>query len=103
MENMSLLCATVILGNMAGQPASALNMFAGLFLAFRVLYTVVYIFTESKKYSTVRSFIFGLAAGLCLWQIKLAGQVLAVKSGPWSNLSITCMIDQGASESCNRA
>ncbi|MCJ1427719.1 hypothetical protein MMC29_005624 [Sticta canariensis] len=83
MESMALFCASIILGNMAGQPAIGLNVNAGLFLAFRVIYTVAYIYTESEKYSSMRSVIWGLATGICLWQIYRSGQVFASRSGKW--------------------
>lgn len=80
MENMAIFCTTIILGNMAELPAGTLNTVAGLYLALRVIYTMAYIYTESVKYSFVRTSIWGGTVALCFYQILRAGHVFASRS-----------------------
>ncbi|ORY75327.1 hypothetical protein BCR35DRAFT_314653 [Leucosporidium creatinivorum] len=54
-ENWPIFAAAVIAGNVARLPVATLNLFAGAYLASRVLYNVLYIGTTSPTLSALRS------------------------------------------------
>ena len=80
MESLAIFCTSVILGNIAELPANKLNAVAGLYLASRAIYNIVYIGTTSHKYSYIRTGVWLSSISLCLYQIMLAGNVLASRS-----------------------
>ena len=76
MENMPLFFAAVILANMAKVNPELLNTLCAAFLAVRVLYIVLYIQVESKKLAYSRSVAWAGGAGICLYLMVKAGNVL---------------------------
>jgi len=81
MENMPLFTSAVILGNLAQLPAGTLNVIAGSYLLLRVAYAVAYINISHHKGSRVRTGIWATSSFLLLYQIVIAGNVLARKHG----------------------
>ncbi|KAL8988258.1 MAG: hypothetical protein Q9177_002642 [Variospora cf. flavescens] len=76
-ENLPLLVAAVVLGNMARLDAATMNWTFGTFLALRAVFIYAYINTESQKWSALRSVVFIITLLQCLWIIMMAGNVLA--------------------------
>lgn len=76
-ENLPLLVAAVVLGNMAKLDSGTMNWAFGTFLVLRAAYIVAYINIESQQWSHLRSVIFNVAAGVCLWVMFKAGNVLS--------------------------
>lgn len=81
METMPLFASAVILGNLAQLPVATLNVFAGSYLLLRVAYVVAYINISTHKASRIRSGIWATSSILLLYQIVVAGNVLARKHG----------------------
>ena len=79
MENMTVFASAVVLGNLAQLPAGTLNGGAGAYLLFRVAYTLAYINITSHRASFVRTGIWATSTLLLLFQMVLAGNVLARK------------------------
>lgn len=69
-ENAPLFFASIIAGNVAGLDQSDLNIFAGGYLALRVLYTVFYLRTNTQLPTIVRSSAWVGMVGMC-WAILL--------------------------------
>lgn len=69
MENLPLFATAVILGNMAGLKRDGMGGmagFAGLFLAVRAAYTVVYLSQKSIGVSLIRSGLWAFGSALCV-------------------------------------
>ncbi len=77
LENLPVFATAVVLGNMAKLPARTLNTVAGLYLALRAIYNVVYIRTSTNKASFLRTAIYTVSVILCFYQIILAANVFA--------------------------
>ena len=80
MENIPVFFTAIALGNVAALPAGTLNTVAGLYLALRAIYNVVYIRTVSNKYSAFRTAIWTTSTLLCFYLIVQAGNVFASRS-----------------------
>ncbi|KAL8900826.1 MAG: hypothetical protein Q9207_005503 [Kuettlingeria erythrocarpa] len=76
-ENLPILIAAVVLGNMAKLDAGTMNWAFGAVLVFRAAYILAYINIESQQWSHSRSVIFNVASAVCLWIIFKAGNVLS--------------------------
>ncbi|KAF2804855.1 uncharacterized protein BDZ99DRAFT_144328 [Mytilinidion resinicola] len=79
MENLPLFASAVILGNMAGLKRDGiygLSGFAGLFLAIRVAYTVVYLGTTTNGPTVLRSTLWAAGSTLCVRVILEAARAL---------------------------
>jgi uncharacterized MAPEG superfamily protein len=76
-ENMPLFFAAITLGNFAKLPIPTLNLFSGAYLASRVLYTVLYINTETKKLSYMRTGVFLTGMAMCLTVLIKAANAVA--------------------------
>lgn len=76
-ENFPLLVAAVVLGNMAKLDAGTMNRAIGAHLVLRAAYIVAYINIESQRWSQLRSMIWNVATGVCLWVVVKAGNVLS--------------------------
>ncbi|KAL9008938.1 MAG: hypothetical protein Q9173_005988 [Seirophora scorigena] len=76
-ENLPLLVAAVVLGNMAKLDAGTMNWSFGTFLVLRAIFILSYIFVESQTWSALRSMTFIISAFQCLWIILKAGNVLS--------------------------
>ncbi|GAA5966376.1 hypothetical protein JCM21900_003242 [Sporobolomyces salmonicolor] len=63
-ENLGWFSAAVVAGNIARLPTRYLNLFAGGYLASRLLYTLLYVNTTSAAWSHLRSvtFVGGVAS-----------------------------------------
>lgn len=81
LENLPLIAAAVICGNMARLDPSTLNTVAGLFLALRTVYIVAYVQTTTHQWSLLRSGIWLSSVGCCLYLLGKAGSVMA-NGGP---------------------
>jgi len=54
-ENLAFFASAVVAGNVAGIPASTLNLLSGGYLLSRVLYTIIYINNTTKAVASLRS------------------------------------------------
>ena len=81
MENLAIFSTAIVLGNMAELPAGTLNTVAGMYLALRAIYNLVYIHTVSRKYSFARTGIWGTSLLLCLYLIVRAANTFASRKG----------------------
>lgn len=77
-ENIALFATALVAGNIARLPVSTLNTSAGLYLASRAIYNVLYINTESLQWSNLRTLVFLFGIGTIM--------TLFVKSGNALNL-----------------
>ncbi|KAF2495838.1 hypothetical protein BU16DRAFT_526390 [Lophium mytilinum] len=80
MENLPLFASAVILGNMAGLKRDGihgLSGFAGLFLAIRVAYTVVYLRTTTTGPTLLRSTLWAAGSTLCVRVMLEAARALS--------------------------
>ena len=77
MENLPLVVAAVVLGNMAKLDPGRMNFVLGTFLATRAAYTVVYAQVENEKLSIFRTVLFFTGLGELLYLIVGAGNILA--------------------------
>ena len=80
-ENITLFASAIILGNMAKLPVGRLNSFAALHFAFRVVFTLAYMYTENKRLSYFRTGIWLVSTTQLLWEMVVAGNRLRL--GYW--------------------
>ena len=80
MENLAIFSTALVLGNMAYLPARTINTVAGLFLALRVVYTILYIYTTTVKYSYARTATWASSILLCMYPIVRAANLFAFQS-----------------------
>jgi len=80
-ENLPLFAAAVIAGNMARLDNGVLNLCAVAFLGLRVAHTVAYVTISDRNLSFVRSGMYFLSTGCCLYLLVSAANVMA-KGGP---------------------
>ncbi|CAF9928301.1 MAG: hypothetical protein HETSPECPRED_006798 [Heterodermia speciosa] len=80
-ENLPLIAAAIICGNMARLDPSTLNTVAGVFLTLRTAYIIAYIRTTTQNWSLLRSGIWMSSVGCCFYLLGKAGSVMA-NGGP---------------------
>ena len=80
-ENLPLIAAAVICGNMARLDPSTLNTVTGLFLALRTGYILAYVQTTTQQWSFLRTGIWMSSVGCCLYLLGKAASVMA-NGGP---------------------
>ncbi|WVF71195.1 hypothetical protein IAT40_005995 [Kwoniella sp. CBS 6097] len=68
-ENLPLFAAAIVAGNVARLPTSTLNIAAGVYLASRVAYNVIYITNSTKFAANLRSvtYLTGIATVMTLF------------------------------------
>lgn len=67
-ENVPTFLATLVFANVAGLPVDVINRFVVGYLASRVVYTLLYLHTESKTNSYARTVVFNFAI---LWMVGI--------------------------------
>ena len=77
MENLPVFAVALLMGHLAR--LEGLNLFAGGYLGLRVLYTGVYLRTETKRWSFLRSGVWGVGSVWALCVMFKAAGVLAAE------------------------
>ncbi|KAE8443469.1 hypothetical protein EG329_001866 [Mollisiaceae sp. DMI_Dod_QoI] len=77
MENFSLFVGAIMAGNIAKLDASTLNGFVVAYLFSRILYTGIYIYVSSHRFSFIRSVCWITGVFMCLGVIVRSGMALA--------------------------
>lgn len=79
-ENMPIFFAAVVVGNMAGIPlggAGGMNVFAGAYMAMRVVHLALYVGIDGRRRSYLRSPVFVASVLLCMWMmVRSAGRMV---------------------------
>ncbi|MCJ1351755.1 MAG: hypothetical protein MMC33_001739 [Icmadophila ericetorum] len=72
-ENLPIFMAAVTLGNMAGLGAGVMNVVAGGGVGLRLVYNYLYLYTEDRKKSFLRTGVYLIHVALMMGTIIAAG------------------------------
>ncbi|KAK9324805.1 hypothetical protein V1517DRAFT_29853 [Lipomyces orientalis] len=78
MENFAIFATALVLGTLAQLPNKSMNAAAVVYLISRALYNSAYINIGNGKASYIRSLLWAVGMGICMWVIGVAANKIRV-------------------------